>query len=549
MYALDKYDFETGKHKLRATNAESANRTLRLTGRQPNQTNTSISYEARALHTAAWGGAENNLHQTSLTGVFMAQDQTFSSPGSVLDGFPHRNLSLSMRGTYGYKDRYFGEASFGFNGSERFAKKNKMGFFPAGGVAWVISKENFMKPLANTISFLKLRASYGKVGNDGIIANPRFVYLPTIAGLDTKDPEPNSLKMTRYLIQAYANADIQWEVAETVNFGLELKLFEDLVEVTVDAYQEIRHNIIDNRLTIPASMGIEVPPLDNIGTARSRGIDFSGKIQHAFSNDLWIILNGTLTYNRAIYKEIEESVNKPEWQRRKGRDLSQQIGYISEGLFRDQAEIDNSPAQGGNYMPGDIRYRDLNADGVIDVNDATYIGHPETPSVIYGINGFVNYKNFEFSFAFQGSGNRSFFMDPAQISPFDNGKAMLKAIADDHWSEDNMSTKPFWPRLSTYNLTHHNPQEEWRKQNETETRKSTYFMREAKFIRCTSLELGYNLPRQVLSKLHMQNVKLYFRANNPFIISNFNVWDVELGQSGFNYPIQKTYSIGLNVSF
>ena len=409
-----------------------------------------------------------------------------------------------------------------------------------------------MTSTSKWLSYLKLRVSYGKVGNDGIIDKPRFVFLPLIETsvyLNYYDPEPFGAEFNRYRVSAYSNENIQWEIAEQVNFGMETKLFNGLFEFTLDAYQEIRHNIIANRTTIPSSMGIEVAPLDNIGKARSRGIDFSGKIQHAFTNDFWIILNSTLTYNKTIYKKIEEATDKPDWQRKVGKEISQQVGYIAEGLFRDQAEIDNSPVQGGDVMPGDIRYRDLNNDGVIDVNDATYIGFPETPRLIYGFQGFLNYKNWEFSFAFQGSGKRSFFMNPSKISPFTNDHAMLKAIYDDHWSEDNMSIKPFWPRLSTYNITQHNPQEDWYNENNAEYRKSTYFMRECSFLRCTSLELAYNLPSELMTKWKLQNVKFFMRTNNPFMISNFKVWDVELGEDGFNYPIQKTYTVGLNFSF
>lgn len=294
-------------------------------------------------------------------------------------------------------------------------------------------------------------------------------------------------------------------------------------------------------------MGLEEYQLANVGKARSRGIDLSGKIQHAFSNDLWIILNGTFTYSKAIYQKIEEAMDKPAWQMKKGHEISQSVGYIAEGLFRGQAEIDNSPVQGGDVMPGDIRYRDLNGDGVIDVNDATHIGFPTTPRVIYGFSGFINYKNWEFSFSFQGSGKRGFFMDPMQINPFVNNKALLKAIYEDHWSEDNMKERPFWPRLSTQSINIHNPQEYWA--NNVEQRTSTYFMRECKFLRCTAIELGYNMPRKLMTKLRMQTAKFYVRVNNPFLISNFKVWDVELGSSGFNYPIQRTFSLGMNISF
>lgn len=307
--------------------------------------------------------------------------------------------------------------------------------------------------------------------------------------------------------------------------------------------------MIGNKNTLPSSAGVEVAPLANIGKSRMRGIDFSGKVQHAFSQDCWMILNGTLTYSKSIYKEIEEAIGKPEWQRMKGQEISQQIGYIAEGLFRDQAEINNSPVQGGDVMPGDIRYRDLNGDGVINVEDATYIGFPETPRLIYGFQGFFNYKNWEFSAAFQGPGKRSFFINPAAISPFYGDNAMLKEICDSHWSEDNMTRKPFWPRLSTKNIITHNPQENWYNKDNAEVRKSTYFMRECSFLRCTQIELAYNLPKSLMNKWKLQYVKLFARANNPFIISNFKVWDVELGENGFNYPIQKTYTLGLTFSF
>lgn len=542
-YSLLNYDFETGKHVLSAMNATTARRTLDKEGETQQTSLTRVTYEARLLHAAAW-----KEHQTSLTAVFQALEETSSPVATFLAGVPHRNLTFSMRGTYGFKDRYFAEASFGYNGSERFSKKNKMGFFPAGGLAYVLTNEPFMASSSNWLPYVKLRLSYGKVGNDGVINDPRFVYLPVITEMGPAvDQTPFNGQFNRYYISSYGDPNIQWEIAEQSNLGLEVKLFKGIFEFTLDAYEEIRHNIIGNRTTIPANMGIEVAPLDNIGKARSRGIDFSGKIQHAFSPDLWVILNGTLTYNKAIFKEIEEATNKPHWQRKVGHELSQQVGYIAEGLFRDQAEIDNSPVQGGDVMPGDIRYRDLNNDGVIDVNDATYIGFPETPRITYGFSGFVNYKNFEFSFAFQGSGKRSFFMNPKLMSPFDGNRTMLSAIHKDHWSEDNMSDRPFWPRLSTYNITHHNPQEDWG--DNIEQRKSTYFMRECSFLRCTSLELAYNMPKTMMKRLRLQNMKVFARANNPFIITNFKVWDVELGEYGFNYPIQKTYTIGMNFSF
>ena len=466
---------------------------------------------------------------------------------------PNRNIGLAGRLAYNYDSRYFAEFDFGYNGSERFAKHNRMGFFPAVGMAWVTSSEPFMSSVSSVIDFLKFRVSYGKVGNDGIISSPRFAYAPSFgASSGYFDPQAGSGGRAELMPQQvinYGNDNIKWEIAEQLNFGLETKFFKGLVELNIDAYQEIRHNIIGYRSNIPANTGIAYEQLANIGKSRSRGIDFSGKIQHAFNKDLWVILNGTFTYNKVIYRAIEEATEKPDWQRKVGKEISQPMGYIAEGLFQDEAEIKNSPKQNGDVMPGDIRYRDINGDGYIDVNDATFIGFPETPGIIYGFQGFVNYKNFEFNFAFQGAGRRSFFMDPRKLSPFVDDHAMLTAIYKDHWSDDNMAKKPFWPRLSTYNLVAHNPEEDWYNSKAVETRKSTYFMRSCHFLRCTSLELAYNMPQNLMKRWKLQNMKFFVRANNPFLFSNFKVWDVELGEDGFNYPIQKTYALGLNFSF
>lgn len=544
VYSLKSYDEQTGKFSLNPENQKEASRTLTM-GTKDSYGSTQLTYEAHLYHTAAWGN-----HQTSLTMVANAEQKSDNSADDVLDAMEHRNMGLSMRGTYGFMDRYFAEASFGYNGSERFAKKHKMGFFPALGAAYVLSKEKFMKPLEKIIPFLKLRYSWGKVGNDGIIDSPRFVYLEQVEKKGQFDPRPGAgMNDTGgYHIKFYANPDIKWEINEQNNFGIETKLFNGLFDIQMDFYKQVRHNILDYRRVVPANVGLDYYQLANVGEVSAHGFDFSGKIQKAFTPDFWIILNSTFTYSRAKYKSIEEATDKPEWQKQVGHDISQQIGYIAEGLFHDQAEIDNAPTQSGNVRPGDIRYRDVNNDGKIDLNDAVHIGYPTTPRIIYGFNGNINYKQFEFLFSFQGSGQRSFFIDPSAITPFYGDRAMLKAIADDHWSTDNMNSNAFWPRLSLNTILYHNKEED-RDANNSVTTYSTYFMRSCHFLRCTSLEFAYNLPTKVLRKIGAKSLRIYVRANNPFLISNFKIWDVELGSNGFNYPIQRTYSAGFNFAF
>ena len=450
-YALIDYNQQTGAHTLELL--EEGKNDLKMDNQSKTvYGSTQLAGEFRVLYNGLWGD-----HNITYTGLFNIQQQASSAANDLFSAIKHRNMGTSMRLSYGFKERYYLEGSFGYNGSERFAKDNRFGFFPAVGGAWIISKEPFMKSTSNWLSYLKLRLSYGKVGNDGIGTGDistygnvgRYLYLENI----TQNQNNN------YIIQSYANPTIQWEIAEQANWGLEFALFNGLVDCTVDAYQEIRHNILSQRVVIPASMGLGLYPYANIGKGRSRGVDFSGKIQHSFSNDFYFILNGTFTYSKATYLELEEGADKPEWQKRVGHDVSQQIGYIAEGLFQSQDEIDRSPKQEGDVMPGDIKYRDVNGDGKISVDDAVYIGYPTTPRLVYGFSAFVYWKRLEFSCAFQGSGQRSLFMNPASLSPFYGDHALLTEIWNDHWTPENMKSNPFWPRLSTSSITTHNMEE------------------------------------------------------------------------------------------
>ncbi len=547
LYYLSDYNFVTGEHEISPLNESGGSSELKKSGDiNAKNSSTTMDYQARILHTAAW-----DEHQTSFTGVFTARQTDNSTADDILESLPYRNISFASRATYGYKDRYFIEASLGINGSERFASGNRIGYFPAGGVAWVATQEDFLRSASKWLTYLKFRGSYGFTGNDGVISNPRFVYLESIKsdyGF-TMGPSITSSSKNIYNMLSYGNKETKWEVSEQVNLGVDFRLFGGLFDITTDIYQEIRHNIYTYRTSLPLSLGLYQSPLDNIGKVKSRGLDLSAKVQHAFSSDFYFLLNGTFTYNKSTYLEVEEPLGKPEWQKRKGHDISQQLAYIADGLFQDQAEIDNAPFQAGDIKPGDIKYRDVDGNGSIDVNDAVLVGYPQTPRIIYGLSAFVGYKSWEFSMAFQGSGNRTFFINPEKISPFFGNRAMLSEIANSHWTEENQASRPFWPKLSPNNIIDHNPQEDYYSKENSEVRKSTYFMRSGQFLRCTNIEVAYYINKKYLERFNISNFRIYARANNPFLISNFDIWDIELGENGFNYPIQKTYSIGFNFSF
>ncbi len=537
-YSLGSYDHTTGKHTLLPLNELEARRTIELDANSSRSYGESQhGYTVELLHGTSWSDHETSFHTV---GYWLEKDN--SIPKSYQQSLPQRNMGWSSRATYGYKTKYYFEASFGLNGSERFAKNNRFGFFPAGGVSWIASKENFLRS-ANWLTFLKFRATYGLAGNDGVIKDPRFVYLQDVGLSGTGNGLGQDLVSDEiYGIKNYGNPNTKWEVAESVNLGMDFKLFKGLIEGTIDAYQETRHNIYDYRRILPGTMGLGQAPLDNVGTGRTRGIDLEGKIQKSFSPDVYLILSGTLSYAKSKYLEVEEATGKPDWQRKAGREISQPIGYVATGLFQSQEEILNSPRQGGDEMPGDIKYKDINHDGVIDQSDMVPIGHPTTPRLTYGFQGHFAYKKWEFGIAFQGLGDRSFFIDPTAISPFDKDRAMLKEIADSHWSPDNQATQPFWPRLSTYNIQSHNPQE-----MTSRGFRSTYFLQNGKFLRCRKIEVGYYLDNAWVKKAKFSGIKFFARVTNPFIISDFKIWDVELGANGFNYPIQKRFSIGVDI--
>ena len=232
------------------------------------------------------------------------------------------------------------------------------------------------------------------------------------------------------------------------------------------------------------------------------------------------------------------------WRSRIGLNLSQPFGYIAERLFIDEADIANSPLQTfGDYMAGDIKYKDINNDGVIDINDEVAIGYPTTPEVIYGFGISSSYKNFDLSFFFQGSLNSSFFIDAYNTAPFIDtsgsaigNNALLNAWANDHWSENNRDLYAAWPRLSDQLVDNNN-------------RNSTWWLRDGSFLRLKSIEFGYSIPDRLASRVNLSSARIYITGSNLLTFSKFKLWDVEMGGNGLGYPIQQGANIGVNLNF
>ncbi|MGC4232121.1 MAG: TonB-dependent receptor [Niabella sp.] len=489
------------------------------------------------------------IHDVSGMLISYVSSYEAGNGGNVTASLPQRNTGVSGRFTYGFNDRYMAEFNFGYNASERFEKNSRWGFFPSGGVAYRISNEKFFEPLLNTVNDLKFRFTYGLVGNDQIgNVNDRFFYL---SNLSLNDPVfgasfgRNEGSATYYrdgvAIYRYANNKITWERSKQINLGMDLRMF-DALDITVDAFKQYRTNILMPRTYVENAAGFMADPISNYGKAESQGLEASMSFTKDFSKDFYVNARGTFTYatsKRTVVDELQHDQSML-YKSLVGQSISQTWGLIAERLFVDKNEVANSPLQYGdaNLLAGDIKYRDVNGDGVVNDDDMVPIGYPTTPEIIYGFGSTLRYKNIDFGFYFQGSARSSFFINPQNIQPFyrnggfENG--LLNAIAESHWSEDNPDMYAFWPRLSTLDVPSNN-------------KVSTWWMRKGNFLRLKSIDAGYNFTR--LARYKISSARLYFAATNLALWSNFKMWDVEMGGKGLGYPIQSIYSLGLQVNF
>lgn len=487
----------------------------------------------------------NDVHGVSGLMVFTIRDFLKANTNNLQLSLPSRNVGVSGRATYSYDRRYFAEFNFGYNGSERFHKSKRFGFFPSAGAAWLISNEKFWDNIRPVVSNLKLRYSYGKVGNDQIgRAEDRFFYLSQMNMVDNDRRawfgEFVDYSRPGVSVARYANSEIGWEVATKHNYAIELGFWEKLTLIA-EYFTEYRDKILMTRSSIPSTMGLSATPQANLGAASGRGVDLALEYQQSFNKDLWASARGNFTFARSKLEVVEEPQHPHKWLSGIGNSIEQNYGYIAERLFADDEEAANSPRQVmGNdiYGGGDIKYTDVNRDGVVDEKDIVPIGNPKVPEIIYGFGFSVGYKGFDLSAFFQGQANQSFYVDATQTSPFSGETQLLKAYADSHWSEDNQDMYALWPRLSTF--VHSNNRVG-----------STWHLRDGTFLRLKQLEVGYTLPSkwgwQKMAKV--SGIRLYVTGTNLLMFSKFKLWDTEMGGKGLDYPLQRVFNIGLNITF
>ncbi|MGC4234060.1 MAG: TonB-dependent receptor [Niabella sp.] len=498
----------------------------------------------------------NNVHNVSAMVINTIRDN-ISTPVdntiSLINTLPSRNVSLSGSIDYGYQNRYLVKFAFGYNGSERFSEKFRWGFFPSIGVAWNISNENFFEPLKPTVSNLKLRFTRGVLGNDQIL-DTRFFYLSDVNlssgtygytfGLPA---DASRYALNGVVVNRYANPDIRWEISKQTNYGVDLSLFRSSLTITADYYEQFRDNIVQQR-SLSNINGLTAGVYANVGQYKSRGFDGELVYNKNVNADLWFQGRGTFTYATGEYAFYEEPEYANEYRSRLGKSSSQVFGYVAERLFIDDREVYNSPAQefGSVVRGGDIKYLDINRDGVVNDDDLIPIGFPTNPEINYGFGFSTGYKGVDFSFFFSGVGRTSLFINPTAnntstskgVAPFGNDlapNAVLQAWADDYWSESSKNIYAKWPRLSVAPMANN-------------TAQSTYWMRDGSLMRLKQVELGYTLNRGFLQRYKFKTFRIYLSATNLFKISSFKLWDPEMGGNALNYPLQRVFNIGINAT-
>jgi TonB-linked SusC/RagA family outer membrane protein len=493
----------------------------------------------RQFYAEASANYDNSFGKHRVSGLLLYNQR------DLVDGFatdltssiPYRSRGIAGRTTYSYDDRYFGEFNFGYNGSENFIPSKRFGFFPSAGIGWVASNEKFYAPLKNIFQFFKIRGSYGLVGN-GTLAGRRFAYTAQLnenTGTYTFGINRDNNSFAPGIDIAEYASNVTWEKSRKANIGFELRTFNSALSLQVDFFKEWREGIFLRRQDAPLFMGLRSSPFGNLGAAENKGIDATAEYNKRFG-EFNVAFRGTFTYNHDKVTENGQPAPKYSWMPgRTGDKILQRYGYIALGYFIDDHDVMSNPHH-INDKPGDIKYADLNNDGVINSDDVTKTGLGDVPEIVYGAGFNINYKNFNLSTFFQGIGRVDIEVNGNGFIPFSQGFfGALYSKATDRWTPDNPNA--FYPRLS-YGVVNDN------------YKPSTWWVKKGSYVRMRSLEFGYSLPGKIYERVGLKMARIYFEGTNLLTFSKFKLWDVELGtNNGGRYPEVKTFSLGVNFQF
>ena len=495
----------------------------------------------------------NHDHRVSaLLYYYMSDAKNSDDAVSNMSSIPFRYQGISSRLTYGYKDTYMVDLNFGYTGSENFASGHRFGFFPSLAVGWIPTNYEFVRKALTFMNFLKLRASYGTVGNDKI-TRKRFPYLTIVQRLNNI---PFGSSQVETLQESYIGADnLKWEIAKKFDFGIESRFFNERLSLVVDFFHDERSNIFQQRSLIPGYVGLTSNPFSNVGRMVSYGADGNFTFKQRINNDMDFTLRGNFTYSRNDVKNWEEDVPAYPYQNVSGYPYGVQRGMQALGLFKDQKDVESSPRQTfGSYGPGDIKYRDINGDGLINGDDYVPLAYNgDTPLLMYGFGGEYRYKNFTAGILFKGRGRTMVKLMGYGYVPFFEGQYgnVLKTVANPHnrWISKeyaaahgidmSLAENPnaIFPRL-TYGQSGNN------------SRSSDFWYRNAWFLRLQEVTLNYTMRTKYLRSIGVSGVDFQLIGSNLFVFDSIKEFDPEQASSrGLVYPIPATYTFQLYIHF
>jgi TonB-linked SusC/RagA family outer membrane protein len=494
------------------------------------------------------------------------QSETSNVGEDIKRGIPRRNQSLSGRAMYDLLGRYLIEFNGGYTGSEVFKSGYQFGFFPAISGGWNISEEPWLKPHTPWLDLLKVRYSYGKVGNEKI-ADDRFPYIERIEQADGSYDFGDVNQSNVFNLYRYAEVAAQaltWEVATKHNLGFDIHLFNNKFSGTIDIFNDVRSDIYMRRGYLSGMVGITNSPWANVGKMQNRGFDGQFNVMHKVG-DLDFTLRGNITYTHNKVLEYDEEANALPYKLTEGYRWEQAKGLVALGLFKDFDDIRNSPKQTyGEYLPGDIKYKDVNGDGIINDDDIVAIGATRVPSLVYGAGLSLLWRGVDFNIHFQGAGKSAYFLTGYGVQPFRDGDwgNILSVVGDpnNRWIAREVSGTPDteradaqFPRLSYTETKWAGDMSGFDRYVGSGTsnnyRNSTFWLRDGAYLRLKTLEVGYTVPKSLTSAAHLNTVRIFFIGTNLFVWDSLKLWDPELASGdGMKYPLAKTFTFGLTLN-
>lgn len=516
-----------------------------------------IHFEA----TANWDRKFGDDHRVgALVYYYMSSQQSMnknfdsSHAQSLLSMYaiPIRYQGISSRVTYNFRDTYMLDVNFGYTGSENFAAGHRFGFFPSVAGGWVMTGYDGVRDAMPWLNFFKIRASYGLVGNDRLTST-RFPYLTLMENSNSGGGWGSSVG---YITEERIGANnLQWEKAKKADIGIEGKFLNNKLEFTVDFFRDVRDGIYQQRTQIPDFAGLTSMPYGNVGKMKSWGSDGNISYTHDFNKDWSLTLRGNFTFSANKVENWEQPDQPYGYQNYSGYVYNAFRGYISLGLFRDETDVKQSPKQTfGEYTVGDIKYKDVNGDGVVDEDDKVPLSYPNYPKLMYGFASELRWKDLTLSLMFKGTGNTDYYYVNGTTNgegyiPFYNGATgnVLTIVADqkNRWTPESYSgTKEtenpnaLFPRLS-YG------------KNSNNTQYSTFWKANSRYLRLQEINLNYHVrPGKALKYIGISSMDIQFVANNVAVWSPFKLWDPEQAEyNGGAYPIPTSYALQLYVNF